>query len=347
MIRFTWLQSRTQNLVALAGLVVVAITLAVTGPQLVHLYDTTVATCQTRGDCPTATAQFLRHDALLETWLSILVTAIPALIGIFWGAPLVARELETGTFRLVWAQTVTRTRWLAVKLAVMGLASMAVAGLLTLMVTWWAGPFAKINKNAYSIFDQRDIVPLGYAAFAFALGVTVGLLIRRTLPAMATTLALFVAARLAFLHLVQPHLIAPAHLSVALDPTSIGGLEIINGGPPTLSPNPPTIPDAWIYSTHIVDKAGHALTPQMIASACPNLGVARGPAAGGGPAPVPQNVQLALQSCVEKLGRTYHLVVTYQPPSHYWTLQWYVLGAFLVAAAILVAVSFWAVCRFP
>ena len=84
MIRFTWLQSRTQNLVALAGLVVVAITLAVTGPQLVHLYDTTVATCQTRGDCPTATAQFLRHDALLETWLSILVTAIPALIGIFW-----------------------------------------------------------------------------------------------------------------------------------------------------------------------------------------------------------------------------------------------------------------------
>ena len=225
----------------------------------------------------------------------------------------------------------------------MGLASMAVAGLLTLMVTWWAGPFAKINKNAYSIFDQRDIVPLGYAAFAFALGVTVGLLIRRTLPAMATTLALFVAARLAFLHLVQPHLIAPAHLSVALDPTSIGGLEIINGGPPTLSPNPPTIPDAWIYSTHIVDKAGHALTPQMIASACPNLGVARGPTAGGGPAPVPQNVQLALQSCVEKLGRTYHLVVTYQPPSHYWTLQWYVLGAFLVAAAILVAVSFWAV----
>jgi ABC-2 family transporter protein len=345
MIRFAWLQSRTQNLVALAGLAVVAIMLAITGPHLVHLYDTTVATCQTRGDCPAATARFLRHDAFLETWLGILVTAIPALIGIFWGAPLVARELETGTFRLVWTQTVTRTRWLAVKVAIMGLASMAVAGLLTLMVTWWAGPFAKINKNAYSIFDQRDIVPLGYAAFAFALGVTVGLLIRRTLPAMATTLALFVATRLAFLHLIQPHLVAPAHLSVALNPTSIGGLEIINGGPPTLTPNPPTIPNAWIYSTHIVDKAGHVLTPQMLATACPNIG-AVGPPAGGGPAPVPQNVQAGLQSCVGKLSSTYHLVVTYQPPSHYWTFQWYVLGTFLAAAAILVGVSFWAVRRF-
>jgi ABC-type transport system involved in multi-copper enzyme maturation permease subunit len=344
MIRFAWLQSRTQNLVALAGLVVLAITLAVTGPHLVHLYDTTVANCQTRGDCPAVTAQFLRHDAFLETWLGFLVTAIPAVIGIFWGAPLVARELETGTFRLVWTQTVTRTRWLAVKVAVMGLATMAVAGLLTLMITWWAGPFAKINKNIYSIFDQRDIVPVGYAAFAFALGVTVGLLIRRTLPAMATTLALFVTARLAFLHLVEPHLIAPSHLSVALDPTSISGLEIINGGPPILTANPPTIPNAWIYSTRIVDNAGHALAPQTVGAACPNLGAPAGPA-GGGSAPVPHDVQGAMQSCVEKLGGTYHLVVTYQPPSHYWTFQWDVLGAFLAAAAVLVGIAFWSVRR--
>ena len=58
----------------------------------------------------------------------------------FWGAPLVARELETGTFRLAWTQSVTRTRWLAVKLALVGLASMAVAGLLSLILTWWSSP---------------------------------------------------------------------------------------------------------------------------------------------------------------------------------------------------------------
>ena len=72
---------------------------------------------------------------------------MPGIIGIFWGAPLVARELEAGTFRLAWTQSVTRTRWLAVKLGVVGLASMAVAGLLSLMVTWWASPLDRANMN--------------------------------------------------------------------------------------------------------------------------------------------------------------------------------------------------------
>ena len=83
--------------------------------------------------------------ARLRTWLGVLVIVVPGIIGIFWGAPLVARELETGTFRLAWTQSVTRTRWLAVKLAVVGLASMAVAGLLSLMVTWWASPLDRVN----------------------------------------------------------------------------------------------------------------------------------------------------------------------------------------------------------
>ena len=55
--------------------------------------------------------------------LSFVSSLVPALIGIFWGAPLVARELEAGTFRLAWTQSVTRTRWLAVKIAVVGLAA--------------------------------------------------------------------------------------------------------------------------------------------------------------------------------------------------------------------------------
>ena len=118
-------------------------------------------------------------------------------IGVFWGAPLIAREFETGTYRLAWTQSVTRTRWLAVKLGVVGLASIAVAGLLSLMVTWWSSPIDRVNADRFrlGIFAERDIVPIGYAAFAFALGVTAGLLIRRTLPAMAATLVAFVGAR--------------------------------------------------------------------------------------------------------------------------------------------------------
>ena len=105
---------------------------------------------------------------------------VPGVIGVFWGAPLVARELETGTYRLAWTQSVTRARWIAVKLGVVGLASMAAAGLLSLMVTWWSSPIDRVNMTLYTSFDQRGIVPIGYAAFAFALGVLAGVLIRRT-----------------------------------------------------------------------------------------------------------------------------------------------------------------------
>jgi hypothetical protein len=74
---------------------------------------------------------------------------------------------------------------------------MIFAGVLSLLVTWWSSPLDRAKGSLYSTFDQRDIVPIGYAAFALALGVTAGLLIRRAIPAMAATLVAFVATLLA------------------------------------------------------------------------------------------------------------------------------------------------------
>ena len=115
MIRFSWLQFRAQAAVAGGILVVIAVAFALTGPSLVHLYDTTVATCSAHGNCSAATVAFLSRDRLLQDFGN-LVIALPAIVGIFWGAPLIARELETGTYRLVWTQGVTRARWLAARL---------------------------------------------------------------------------------------------------------------------------------------------------------------------------------------------------------------------------------------
>ena len=81
---------------------------------------------------------------------------------------------------------------------------MAVAGVLSLMVTWWSSPLDRVRMTPFASFDQRGLVPVGYAAFAFVLGVTAGVLIRRTLPAMATALGGFVAARLVVAHWGRP-----------------------------------------------------------------------------------------------------------------------------------------------
>lgn len=344
MTRFAWMQARSQVAVAAGALVIAAVILVITGLHLSHLYDTTVATCQSHADCPTVTSSFLQTDHTLATWLDVLVVAVPGIMGIFWGAPLVARELETGSFRLAWTQSVTRRRWLAVKLAVAGLAAVAVAGLLSLMVTWWSSPLDRVNMYAFGSFDERDIVPLGYAAFAFVLGVTAGVLIRRTLPAMATTLVVFVAVRLAAKQWIRPNFMSPKVLNGVLNAGSMG-FGSTNGGPFVLEPQPSSIPGAWILSTQIVDKAGHGLTAQHLKTACPQL-LAGTPGGGGGNAvPVPAGAQRVLQDCVVKLSAQFHQLTSYQPASRYWTFQADELAVYLAAALVLAGVCFWWVRR--
>ena len=353
MIALSWRQSRTQVVVAAAALLVLGLLSAVTRPHLVHLYDATVAVCGQHGDCDPARKALLLNDAGLRTWLGLLVVVVPGVIGIFWGAPLVARELETGTFRLAWTQSVTRTRWLSIKLAVVGLAVAAVAGLASLAVSWWAAPLDRAGRDQFATFDARGIVPLGHAAFAFALGVAAGVVIRRTLPAMATTMVAFIAARLAFAHLIRPHLLRPAVRDLALDPTSTGygtrGSMFSSGGQATLLPNPPDLPNAWVISNRIVDQAGHGLTSQVVKADCPGLGLGPGPGGGGGGGvargPAPDGVQQVLQDCVAKVGATYHQAVSYQPAGRYWALQWCETAIFVVAALAVCGLSIWWVRR--
>ncbi|NNN07576.1 MAG: hypothetical protein HKL85_00060 [Acidimicrobiaceae bacterium] len=210
MIRFAWLQFRVQAAIAFGALAVLAMVLGVTGPHIAQLYDTTVATCGAHGDWSSAIATFQSSCRLLQD-LGNVVIVIRALIGIFWGAPLVARELETGTNLLVWTQSVTRTRWIAAKLCLVGLASMAVAGLFSLMITWWSSPFDRVGMTHFPVFSERGIVPIGYAAFAFALGVSAGVLIRKSLLAMAIALVGFAAARVAVTFWVRPNLERTIH----------------------------------------------------------------------------------------------------------------------------------------
>jgi hypothetical protein len=222
MIWLTWRQFRISAVVAAAALAVIAAVLGVT-----H---------QSGGG-------YVSHDHLLK-FLSTFLVGVPALIGAFWGAPLIAGELESGTYRLAWTQSVTRTRWLAVKLAVIALASVAVTGLLSVMLTAWSSGAQNHGRFGTAMFAQRGIAPVGYAAFGFALGVTLGLLIRRTLPAMAATLFAFLAARIAVQSWVRPHFAAAVKLSLA---------SIANGDPAQAKPG------AWVLSNNLVDATGHVI----------------------------------------------------------------------------------------
>ena len=355
MIRLAWRQFRTPAAVALGALLIVAALAALTGPDLARVYAATLAACRPTGDCSSATQAFLSSHESLRAALGTLVTVVPGLLGVFWGAPLIAREVEAGTFPLVWTQSVTRTRWLVVKLAVVGLAVVIVAGLLSLVVTRWARPLDRAAAAAYDTFGQRDLAPIGYAALAFAIGVAAGLLIRRTVPAMAITLLAFTIVRVCFTYGIRPRLIGPAHRVLALDPASTGlGSEVspsilvnswFNGGQSSaLLPSTPDIPNAWIYSTRVVDGSGHDLTDRVLDATCPGLN-SGGPPAAPGHVEAPESARQTMQTCVTKLGTTYHELVTYQPAGRYWTFQWTELAIYGVAAVLLGAFCVWWVRR--
>ena len=122
MLWLTIRQFRVQALVAAAGVLILAVVVLIVGEHVLHDWSS-VATCAKSADCASATNAFESKYAHLDEWLDTLILVIPGLIGIFWGAPLVARELETGTFRLAWTQSVSRHRWAITKLVLLGLAA--------------------------------------------------------------------------------------------------------------------------------------------------------------------------------------------------------------------------------
>jgi predicted small integral membrane protein len=334
MIWLTWRQFRAQTFTTVAALAAVVAVYAVTGPRLASLYDASgLLTCHARGDCSALTTRFLdavQSDAVYPA-LSVLGGALlylaPALIGAFWGAPLVTRELEAGTFRLAWNQSVTRTRWMAVKLGLIGLAAIVTAGLLSLILTWWSSPIdraggfrlanGQLGRFSPLVFGARDIAPLGYAAFAFAVGVTVGMLIRRTLPAMAITLAAVAFVMLAWPNLVRPHLMPPVSVTAPVDANLTTGVMGHNG---EITVPVTNLPGAWIISNQTLTATGHVFV-------LPDL-----PACNSG----------TQQQC-DAWFATQHLRrhITYQPASRYWAFQWTETAIFLALALALAGFCVW------
>jgi hypothetical protein len=355
MIRLSMLQFRIQAVTAAVTLAAFTILLAATGPHLASTYAADgLDSCHGSGCLSPATyftASLARSPYAVLFLLSTgIILLAPAVIGLFWGAPLIARELETGTAALAWNQSVTRTRWLAVKLATGGLTAMAVTEALSLMQTWWAVPISQAAADgsgagvAQSRFSQLNfathgITPLGYAAFAFALGVTAGALIRRTIPAMAVTLAIFAALQVAMPLWVRPNLAPPDRTVIPV--TSLGGAGPSQAGPggDTFTLYAKTIPGrpgAWLLSSGPVNAAGQPVSTTP--AACTSVGNTGQSAGAQGNAFLPGQGPAAFLDCLGRHG--IREAITYQPASRYWRFQLTEAAIYLALALALAGYCF-------
>jgi hypothetical protein len=345
MIWLTWRQVRGSAAMMAALLVVLGTALALTGPNLASGYSTGIAACTQDDTCGRFYDRFFGQYDTPFMAASLVVLLLPALVGLFWGAPLVTRELEAGTHLLVWNQSITRGRWLAVKLGLTGLAAMAAACLCGLMVTWWSDPLDKsapgdLALMAPLVFGARGIAPMGYAAFAFVLGVTVGMLVRRTLPAMALTLAVFAAIQLAMPMLVRPHLMAPVTSTFELSEGNVDGFGISDEGPAHifLKSAVPGHVGAWVLSSNLLGPSGRTIAgdgvPGQVQVSTTSGPCAPGPSGFGG--------------CIAEINRLgYRQKATYQPLERFWPFQWIETGIYALLTLVLAWFCFWWIRRRP
>ncbi len=325
MIWFTWRQFRTQTWVTVGGLAILGALLVLTGLSIADAYDTNVPGCG--NTCANAIDAFLRDartgtNGIAYSLATYAMYLLPALIGVFWGAPLIARELETGTHRLAWNQTITRTRWLATKLAIIGAATAATVGLLSWAITSWAHHIdnAAGDRIKPLIYGARGVVPIGYALFAFILGVTAGMLIRRTVPAMATTLGVYLAAVGAMPLWIREHLTPAVHTTKALDIDQLTTLGFGQDGNMRVFAEAPS--HAWVLSNQTITTTGDVFTGPANPQYC---------APGVSP-----------QRCEDWLGTLgLRQDLSYHPTSHFWSLQWAETGIFVGLAVLLTGFCFW------
>jgi hypothetical protein len=218
MIWVSWRQHRSQAMACLALLAALAVfaILVSTSMRTAFSHDG-LAACLAHSQgtsCPAGVSAFMNSfDSVvnISTWAALFV--IPGLIGVIVGASLLGRELELGTWRLAWSQTVPRTRWLAVKLALVTGGLVLFGAALTAVITWYRAPMDRLTGHFINrAYDFEGLVLTAYILCAFGFAVLAGLLLRRTVAAMVAAFAPWLVIRLVVEFMLRPRFQAPLTL---------------------------------------------------------------------------------------------------------------------------------------
>jgi hypothetical protein len=306
-----WRLQRTETLIAAGIVAALALILLPSGLEMAHAYSRDgLGTCLAHptDSCSQNIDAFLARfhsTGSLVAW----VTVLPGIIGVLLATPFVL-ELENGTYRLVWTQSITRGRWIARKLALAVAAAVVAALGLTALMVWWRTPLVHIDGRIDpSAFDSQGTVVLGYTLFALGLALALGALWRRVAPALVVGFGVYFASRLFVDTWLRERFVTPVSATISILRRTA----------------PKTLDNAWIITEWPSDRLGHHVSP---------------PGPGTCPPPAPGVGKGAVRSCLAAHGRGYMHTV-FQPASRFWELQGIETALFGGAALLLIAFAAW------
>jgi hypothetical protein len=263
-----------------------------------------------------------------------LLQLLPALIGAFAGAPVLARELDTGTFRFTWTQGFGRARWAVATLAPLALTVTVAAGAFGTVFSWCygsliagkVGGFFASSPLSGATFDLRGAAVAGWALAAFAIGALAGVVIRRVVPAMfATIVAWSGLAIVAWVHLRRLY------------------------EPPLVTHTPSLSPSDWVL-TQSWAQGGKPLSPSAVNQILQKIGatIVRPGQLGQAPAPGTQSAPAGAETTNPVQYLLHHGITfsaSYQPASRFWSFQWIEGGWLLALSLFLMTATVWLVYR--
>jgi ABC-2 family transporter protein len=322
--RMAWVTWR-QHRIALGGVAAflgaLAVYVRIVGLHLHHAYAATACNPASPA-CADLISSFNDMNRVLIG--GYVLQVVPALIGAFVGAPVLAHELETGTFRFAWTQGFGRWRWTLAKLVALAVVVTAAAGAISVLFSWYYQPYLATGNQSLSLseapplasalFDLRGVAFAAWTLVAFAIGGLAGMLIRRVVPAIVATLAAYTGLALAAGNFLRQHYLTPLVIS---NPNVPGSAFILSrwwtkGGKFAFAGRPPN---------------------DLLMQLCGNapVGVFGKPS------------HQTFFQCLSQHG--YTTWTSYQPASRFWPFQWIEGGWLLALSVLLIAVTVWLVRR--
>jgi len=306
-----WRQHRAEGLILLAVLAVIGVFLLITGLEMWNSFQQLgLSNCEgplSEGSSCVELSQVFGDQYGIVLGTATLLMTLRLRRGALVGATLVGREVEQRTHLLIWPQSITRMRWLTVKLALVLSVGLLASGALMALLIWWSGPWALISGSfGTRVYATAGPVWLGATLLALTLGVFAGALTRRTVVAIVLAIALFVAVRVPVELLGRPNFETPVTVTIPVDQQN----------PPALSPQD------WRLDNGFIDAQGNRSAD--LKNACTR--------------------SETTMHCLQANGvRAFY--VTYQPGNRFWTFQWIETGIYVGFSALALFAAVWLVRR--